>query len=184
MMFISHDLGVVNHVSDRVLVLYLGKTCELAPTRDLFTRPRHPYTLTLLSALPTAEQHGLVSMADPEAEMPSPVSPPSGCRFRSRCLAASAKCRAGNLLWSRWRPTTGSRATTPCFRRARAIDQEVSSASRTRWHRSLAPFAHVPAPSRLHDAVDGTGVSSDIVPIAWVGSRLVRAPRQIGGGER
>ncbi|WP_432985430.1 oligopeptide/dipeptide ABC transporter ATP-binding protein [Dactylosporangium sp. CA-233914] len=93
MMFISHDLGVVNFVSDRVLVLYLGKTCELVPTETLFFQPRHPYTHTLISALPSAANRGIVSKTVPNAEPQSPISPPPGCRFSARCLLATDRCR-------------------------------------------------------------------------------------------
>ena len=94
MMFISHDLAVVKNVSDRVLVMYLGRVCEWAAVGDLFAGPRHPYTLALLASvpgnplgLPPADQ--LIS-GDP----PSPVDPPSGCRFRTRCPRASERCAA------------------------------------------------------------------------------------------
>jgi len=92
--FISHDLSVVRHVSDRIAVMYLGHIVEVAPTADLFERTRHPYTRALLSALP---------VADPDAadnrehillvgEIPSPTNPPSGCRFHTRCPKARADC--------------------------------------------------------------------------------------------
>jgi peptide/nickel transport system ATP-binding protein len=91
MIFISHDLAVVNNISDRVVVMYLGKLCEIAAPDDLYTRPRHPYTATLLDTIP--ERH------DPDAaritvhrELPSPLNPPSGCRFRTRCPRAEAIC--------------------------------------------------------------------------------------------
>ncbi|MDT0203183.1 oligopeptide/dipeptide ABC transporter ATP-binding protein [Nocardioides sp. AE5] len=93
MLFISHDLGVVNYISDRVLVLYLGKSCEIAGTRSLFNRPRHPYTHTLMAALPGAKERGLKSHAQVGVEMPSPIDPPSGCRFHTRCLLATERCR-------------------------------------------------------------------------------------------
>jgi len=92
LLFIAHDLAVVKNVSDRILVMYLGKMCELAPADDLVRRPAHPYTRALLASvpgrhvgLPPAEQ--LIT-----GELPSPVSPPSGCRFRTRCPRADAIC--------------------------------------------------------------------------------------------
>ncbi|MDT0203147.1 oligopeptide/dipeptide ABC transporter ATP-binding protein [Nocardioides sp. AE5] len=93
MMFISHDLGVVKFVSDRVLVLYLGKTCELAPTATLFSQPRHPYTHSLISALPSAATRGITTKSVPNAEIPSPINPPAGCRFSTRCVLATERCR-------------------------------------------------------------------------------------------
>ena len=93
MLFISHDLAVVRHVSDRVMVMYLGKVAELAPTDGLFDTPRHPYTRALLASIPghtldLPPAHELIS-----GELPSPIDPPSGCRFRTRCPRATDRCR-------------------------------------------------------------------------------------------
>ncbi|MEV4224544.1 oligopeptide/dipeptide ABC transporter ATP-binding protein [Nonomuraea sp. NPDC049725] len=94
LVFIAHDLAVVKNVSDRVLVMYLGKTCELAPSEELVARPAHPYTRALLASIPGG---GLgLPPADRliSGEPPSPVSPPTGCRFRTRCPRAAARCAA------------------------------------------------------------------------------------------
>jgi oligopeptide/dipeptide ABC transporter ATP-binding protein len=90
MMFISHDLSVVEIVSDRVMVLYLGRIMEIGPTADVYARPRHPYTAALLSAAPgqAAGRKPIVL----QGEIPSPSSPPSGCVFRTRCPFAIADC--------------------------------------------------------------------------------------------
>ncbi len=92
MVFISHDLAVVKNVSDRVLVMYLGKACELAGPDDLYREPRHPYTRALLASIP-GHRLDLPPAAELiSGELPSPLDPPSGCRFRTRCPRASEIC--------------------------------------------------------------------------------------------
>ena len=96
MMFISHDLAVVKNVSDRVMVMYLGRVAEVAPTESLFREPLHPYSRALLASIPgTDEVDGWdLPPADEliSGEIPSPLDPPSGCRFRTRCPIATDRC--------------------------------------------------------------------------------------------
>jgi oligopeptide/dipeptide ABC transporter ATP-binding protein len=91
---VAHDLTVVEHISDRIAVMYLGKLVELASDRDLYLNPRHPYTQALLAAVPRAEagarkKRGLILKGD----IPSPINPPPGCRFHTRCHRIMAVCR-------------------------------------------------------------------------------------------
>ncbi|MDO9217593.1 MAG: ATP-binding cassette domain-containing protein [Lacisediminimonas sp.] len=91
-LFISHDLTVVRHLSDRVAVMYLGRVVELAPATALFARPAHPYTIMLLACAPRLEPKK-VAFRGPQGELPSPLDPPPGCHFHPRCEHATARCR-------------------------------------------------------------------------------------------
>jgi oligopeptide/dipeptide ABC transporter ATP-binding protein len=92
MIFISHDLSVVNHISNRVMVMYLGKTMEFANKDDIFSRPMHPYTKALLQAIPTLNQDEGKDVELLQGDIPSPINPPSGCVFHTRCPYCEELC--------------------------------------------------------------------------------------------
>ena len=94
LLFIAHDLAVVKAVSDRVAVMYLGRLCEVGPSEQLFAKPAHPYTALLIEAIPVPDPDMRPAEAVAVGEPPSPIAPPSGCRFRTRCPRADARCAA------------------------------------------------------------------------------------------
>ena len=97
MIFISHDLSVIRHISDDVAVMYFGSIVEMAPAQQLFAQPAHPYTRLLLSAIPKRHRVGIaleeIARNEPAAEeLPDPANPPSGCAFAKRCPHAMPRC--------------------------------------------------------------------------------------------
>jgi peptide/nickel transport system ATP-binding protein len=92
-LFVAHDLSVVRHISDRVAVMYVGQLVELAPTKTLFSRPRHPYTAALMRAVPVPDPRISVGEVALKGEVPSPATPPSGCYFHPRCGFAQQRCQ-------------------------------------------------------------------------------------------
>lgn len=103
-LFIAHDLSVIEHMSDRVAVMYLGRLVEMAPTEELFYNPLHPYTETLMSAIPAADPDDIMNPVPLEGEIPSPTDPPTGCYFHPRCHFAKEKCRIETPVWKEYHP--------------------------------------------------------------------------------
>ena len=92
LLFVSHDLAVVKNISDRIAVMYLGRIAELAPSQELYDRPRHPYTAGLLDSVPDPDRGDAAGPGPVRGELPSNLDPPSGCRFRTRCPKARSLC--------------------------------------------------------------------------------------------
>ena len=103
-LFISHDLSVVEHISDRVAVMYVGKVVELAKTEEFFLNPLHPYSEALLSALPKPDPRLRMKRIILSGEVANPVNPPSGCYFHPRCKYAEEICKKEEPGWKEIRP--------------------------------------------------------------------------------
>ena len=91
-LFIAHDLSVVRHISDRLGVMYLGSIVEKGSKEQIFSNPVHPYTRALFSAVPTINEESITESLELRGEIPSPINPPSGCRFHPRCPKAFERC--------------------------------------------------------------------------------------------
>jgi oligopeptide/dipeptide ABC transporter ATP-binding protein len=98
-LFISHDLGVVRYLSNRVVVMYLGRLAEMGETEQLFAEPKHPYTQALLSAVPSVKRRKTQSRMVLSGDVPTPFNPPAGCRFNTRCPMVMDKCREVEPTW-------------------------------------------------------------------------------------
>ena len=98
-LFVSHDLSVVNQISNTVLVMYVGRVAEIGPPQELFASPKHPYTAALLSSLPKPDPFQRRERIIPEGEVANPANPPSGCYFHPRCPFAIERCRQEAPPW-------------------------------------------------------------------------------------
>jgi len=103
-MFISHDLSTVKFISDRVGVMYLGNIIELGGSHTIYDDPLHPYTEALLGAIPTTTEASRRELKVLEGDIPSPVNPPPGCKFHTRCSYAKAICKTEYPEWREYKP--------------------------------------------------------------------------------
>ncbi|GAA1244772.1 dipeptide ABC transporter ATP-binding protein [Janibacter melonis] len=128
-LFISHDLSVVRHVADRVVVMYLGRVVESGEAQQVFDQPQHPYTAALLSAAPSLDHSRRREQIILRGEIPSPIDPPSGCRFRTRCWRATDECATARppLVEQVDAPTHVAECFHPLTDGAARVDERVAS---------------------------------------------------------
>jgi oligopeptide/dipeptide ABC transporter ATP-binding protein len=127
--FVAHDLSVVRHVSDRIIVMYLGKLMEISPAQELYSKPIHPYTSALLGAIPIPDPKENRARNRPlvTGEPPNPINPPSGCRFHTRCPRATEICRTAEPPLTEY----ASGHLAACHHPQHVSAEEIASASRS-----------------------------------------------------
>jgi peptide/nickel transport system ATP-binding protein len=161
LLFIAHDLAVVKAVSDRVAVMYLGKLCEVAPTEQLFRSPGHPYTAMLLEAIPHPDPDAPVPETIPMGEPPSPMAPPSGCRFRTAARAPKPSAPPNHPPGAKLLRSNSLRATfhcpgeldaprSPSRRATHTLGWGINRLPPTRCAAGLLAWAQLGGPSAVH----------------------------------
>jgi oligopeptide/dipeptide ABC transporter ATP-binding protein len=156
--FVAHDLSVVRHVSDRIVVMYLGKLMEISPAEELYSKPIHPYTSALLGAIPIPDpkENRARTRVVVSGEPPNPINPPSGCRFHTRCPRASEICRTVEPPLTEY---TGGHLAA-CHHPQHVSAEEIAAATRSD-HSPASAGEDVPQATSASPAADGPQVSVD-----------------------
>lgn len=137
-LFISHDLNVVQYISDQVLVMYLGKIVEMGPVQDVYERPAHPYTQALLASMPSMDPRHRTMVPPIVGDPPSPIDPPSGCRFRTRCIHTADICANEEPMFAAVQSKNEETGAPPGADGHRAACHMLHAPT-GRWHAAAAP---------------------------------------------